>query len=254
MRIYLFVIFFNLFFGTSHSSNDYLCQKDIYKSEEKNSSLMKKISDQITNVENRGKISSHRIWSKSFVSTQAFLDSKKIFSFSSELIRNATEEVLIHVFIFDIKSSGMKKIYDALYDLEEKTRSAKKKRPLKVKILIDLFNLSDIINAKKFIDKNKKDYKESSENFKGYGINMPSPLDPKIIELEIRYLKHLFSGANRSRSIVIDREKVVISGAKFTSLDSGKKIVAVAEHALYFVGDIGLGLADEFYYNYNQAK
>jgi len=235
-----------------------LCRGDIYETGGKRSPLMGKLKKEVNAVANKGKVPSSRIWSRSFVSKRSFRNGDEIFSFAANLIKDAQQEVLIQTFIMDINGPGTKMVYDALYDLEKKQKEKGAKKPIKVKLLFDLINLFGVIDTSKFIAKNFGGFRSyEGTNFRGYGINMPRPIDPKYVELEIRFLKHKFVGANHSKTFVIDRVKGIVTGANFVSYhhtpDSKGDAESMDDHAFYFMGDIGMGLTDDFYNTFNKG-
>ena len=241
-----------------HESDLQLCRGDIYQTGGKRSPLMSKLMKAVNKVDGKGKIPSTRIWSRSYVSKRSFRNGDQIFSFAANLIKDAREEVLIQTFIFDINGPGTKMVFDALYELEKKQRKKGAKSPIKVKLMFDLINLFGVIDTSKFIAKNFGGFRSyEGTDFRGYGINMPRPIDPKYVEIEIRYLKHKFVGANHSKTIIVDRVKGIVTGANFVSYhhtpDSKGDVESMDDHAFYFMGDIGLGLSDDFFNTFNKA-
>lgn len=240
-----------------HETDLQLCKGKIYEDGGR-SPLMSKLMKEVNMVDGKGKVPSSRIWSRSYVSKRSFRNGDQIFSFASKLIKDAKEEILIQTFIFDINGPGTKMVFDALYDIEKRQKKIGAKKPIKVKILLDLINLFGVIDTSKFIANNFGGFRSyEGSDFRGYGLNFPKPIDPSLVEIEIRYLKHKFVGANHSKTIIVDRTKGIVTGANFVSYhhtpDSKGDAESMDDHAFYFMGEIGLGLTDDFYNTFNKG-
>ena len=247
------------------SEQDFYCSGRVYPSKG-TSSLYKAIKKKVNPYKKtRSSIKKEQIWSKGYVGTEPLRNGDQIFQTAADLIRDAENEVLIQTFIYDYQGAGTYMIHDAIYDLEKRQMAREKKgqkiRPIKVKILLDdYYLLGGRIRFKTIgaIGFGKRSY-EFKDNIRGYGLNMRKrPLDPKYVELEVRYWFNTTAGVTHSKTFVVDREFAVVTGANFVSYHHVKETAgnkqSMEDHGFVLAGkDLGRGLAEDFYSVFNNS-
>jgi hypothetical protein len=92
-----------------------------------------------------------------------------------------------------------------------------------------------------------------------YDLNMrKEPLNPKYVELEVRYWYNTASGITHSKTFVVDREMGIVTGANFVAYHHVKETVgdkdSMEDHGFILAGkDLGRGLTEDFYSVFNSS-
>lgn len=247
------------------SETDYYCGKKI-KKKPGETSLFKTIQKDVRPYRfSKTTIKKEKIWMSGYVGTEPLRGGDDIFQTAADLIREAEHEVLIQTFIYDYQGPGTYMVHDAIYDLEKRQKEREKRgekiKPIKVKFLLDdYYLLGGKIRFKTIgaIGFGKRSYK-FKDNIRGYGLNLRAePLDPKYVELEVRYWYNTKRGITHSKTFVIDREFAVVTGANFVSYHHVKETVgnkdSMEDHGFVLAGkDLGRGFAEDFYTVFNNS-
>jgi phosphatidylserine/phosphatidylglycerophosphate/cardiolipin synthase-like enzyme len=264
----------------------WICDKDIYKLKNRykeipsedgksvkkvwvDSPLFKKVKEAVNKVPNKNHtVHPDYLWSKGRISTQVFRGGDEIFNQMAHMIENAEHEVLLQTFIFNIKSPATYKIFNAISRLEAKRKKMKAKKPVVVRFIFDIIGTQKFFNFFELMVMLKdggRDFKSNPFSFgreKGdYRVNFPRKLDPKYVRFEIKAHRHkALRAVNHAKSIIIDREYGLITGANMVTYHSPSEINTPAgaqlmvDHAFAFHGDIGLNMAAEFYNLWQKSK
>lgn len=248
----------------------WMCDKDFYNLEKRDevSPLYEKVKEAVNKSSKRTfSVDEKYLWSKGRISTQVFRGGTEIFEQMAKMIEQAEHEVLIQTFIFKLKSPAAKIVFDAIVKLEAKRKKMKAKNPVVVRFIFD------IIGTKKFFNffelmVNFRDggRKRKSNPFKygrdkgDYRVDFPKKIDPKYVRFEIKAHRHKsLRAVNHAKSIIIDREYGLITGANFVTyhspseIDTPKGVELMVDHGFAFYGDIALNLTAEFYNLWNKV-
>lgn len=236
-----------------------LCGQDLYQMEKGGtSSLMNNVMDNVDKVSAKSTVSSPFQWTQGYAGREVYRGGDAIFKKMGSLIENAQEEVLIQTFIFNFNGAGTKIIFDSIVKLEAKRKAMKASRPVVVRFLFDIigskkdFNFFEIMGALRNGGRKRgslfKDGKENGD----YQIEFPKKLDPKYVRFEIKAHRHAaLRAVNHSKSLVVDRNKSLVTGANFVGYHhsdelSGREELMV-DHGFFLLGEVAMGLADDFY-------
>ncbi|TDJ09453.1 MAG: hypothetical protein E2O68_00340 [Deltaproteobacteria bacterium] len=78
-------------------------------------------------------------------------------------------------------------------------------------------------------------------------------IDPKYIKIEVRLFTHRLMGVTHSKSVVVDRSKAVVMGANMMRYHDRDQLQE-NDFGYLLMGDVAMGLADDFYYGWLEAK
>jgi len=227
------------------------------------SPLMKKLLKDIDPYLKHGTVDRFRSFSGSnYASRRVYRTGDEIFGLAKGLIENAEHEVLLQTYLYEKNSLGVIKLREGVENLEKRLKAEEKRGkkivPVNVKILVD--NQSGLVGT--VLDKSgmlfKGLFKKNPIGHDVYGLGFKKPIDKKYVRLEVQLFNHTMLGSNHSKSIIVDRSKGIIMGSNLMRYhDKFKKwgnISPETDHGFLVMGNIGLGLAEDFYFAWQKGK
>tara|TARA_Y100001954_G_scaffold76554_1_gene84043 strand:- start:4030 stop:5631 length:1602 start_codon:yes stop_codon:yes gene_type:complete len=240
------------------------CSKKNYNLRAPNlSPLMKKLLKDIDPYLKHGTVDRFRSFSGSnYASRRVYRTGDEIFGLAKDLIENAEHEVLLQTYLYEKNSLGVIKLREGVEALEKRLKAEEKRGkkivPVNVKILVD--NQSGLVGT--VLDKSgmlfKGLFKKNPIGHDVYGLGFKKPIDKKYVRLEVQLFNHTMLGSNHSKSIIIDRSKGIVMGSNLMRYhDKFKKwgnISPETDHGFLVMGNVGQGLAEDFYFAWQKGK
>ena len=229
-------------------SKEALCNKKLYPATGKGSPLLKSILRRVGAHIVMGTVPPMQVFTTgNTVSRRAFRNGEDIFSMAQEMIKYARKEVLIQTFMYHKGSKSVKAMVDGLESLQAQLKKEKVKTPVQVKILID--NQTGFFG---WLEVKPDGLFKSHKGKDPYKIGLPTKLDPKYIQLEVKLYNHSMLGANHSKTIVVDRSKAIITGANMWPDHEGK-VPNESDHGFMVMGQVALALTHEFSFGWDKG-
>lgn len=127
----------------------------------------------------------------------------EIFGGMADLIRGAKKDVALQTYDWESGSDAAKTITSGIKDLEQRRKAAGATEPVTVRILVN-----DLTIGKGPLKKHLQGcYDEAKKDIAALG------LDPRYVKVEVAAHEHTLTGANHSKSLVVDGNRAIIGGA-----------------------------------------
>lgn len=238
-----------------------LCTKKVYYKRSRNnfSNLGKEVIKGIRPYLKKGTVTSGLVTSRgNYISREVYNTGTEIFKKVRHLIRQAKKEVLVQTFLAEFNSRAMLSIEDGLFELQDRLKREKVKNPVEVKFVFNeptgiagLFNPFKGQFRKQAAFNKMRRLVFKKDNVKN--LIYTEGIDPKYIKLEIKLFTHKLMGVSHSKSVVVDRSKAMIMGANMMRYHD-RDALQENDFGYLLMGDVAMGLADDFYYGWLEAK
>lgn len=233
--------------------------------------------------ENKTLTNASNLYTSGEISDAEFRNGNAIFALMKELIENAEREVLIQTCIFEKSSPSWQLIREGIYALNARLKSewiaanggkapygdkvVCHREPVHLRFIFDVIGRNEKINLYNLMDVFRFGGAPDENSMR---VNIePEKFFRPCFKMEIRTHSHVGLNVTHSKTLVVDREVAVVTGANMVTyhhtdeINTGKNELMV-DHGFLLRRDddfkidrnIGLALADDFYtlWNKNQPQ